>query len=394
MHIVMRNLIEKFRIKLEETPTEFIRSIDNKIEWDEPLVAILGARGVGKSTLILQHIKLHDEIEKTLYVSTDDLYFTDHTLYGMATEFYKNGGKNLYIDEIHKYRNWSQEIKNINDTYSRLKVVYTGSSIIELQKGSHDLSRRLLDYHMYGLSFREFLEMKYEIRIERHSLEQIIENKISFPYELHRPVALFKEYLREGYYPYFVQKEYYSRLCKVVNRVTEVDIPMATGISVSTVAKLRKLLYIIIKSVPFKPNYTKIGRDLNVSRNMVSDLIVWLEKAGLLNMLREASHTINSLGRVDKVYLSNPNLSYALSDSEPETGNVRETIFLALTKVNHTVVASKESDFRIGKYTFEVGGKSKKQYQIRDLEDAFIVKDDIEYGYSNILPLWAFGLLY
>ena len=390
----MEKLYEKFKMKLDETPTEYVRHIHDEIEWNDRLVAILGARGVGKTTLVLQHLKLYEEIHTSLYVTADDLWFTRHTLVELAETFYKNGGKVLYIDEIHKYRNWSIEIKNIYDTYSKLRVVYTGSSILDLQKGGADLSRRCLEYKMYGLSFREYLAISKGIEIPIHNLEQVLKQQIEFPTKDYRPIALFKDYLKEGYYPYFQHKGYYLRLTKVINQVIEQDIPKFAELSLGTAEKLKKLLYIIAQSVPFKPNYSKLGRELDIHRNMVNDLAIWLERAQLINILRDDTQGISSLGKVDKIYLNNPNLSYALSDTTPDIGNIRETIFLALTKPNHSVTSSSVADFKIGEYTFEVGGKNKKQKQIQGIEKAYVVKDDIEYGYLNVIPLWAFGLLY
>lgn len=240
----------------------------------------------------------------------------------------------LYIDEIHKYSNWSQEIKNISDSYPRLRVCYTGSSVLDFHKGSHDLSRRVLEYQMYGLSFREYLFLKHGIVVPKHSLEQVLSGK------------------------------------------------------------LKILLYIIAQSVPFKPNYTKIAKDLDTNRNVVADLFVWLEKAGMINILRDDTHGIKLIGKVNKIYLNNPNIAYTLSDTLPDIGNIRETIFFTLLRVNHQVTASSISDFKVGKYIFEVGGKNKSNEQIRGIDDAYIVKDDIEYGYKNTVPLWAFGMLY
>jgi predicted AAA+ superfamily ATPase len=390
----MEKLFERYKIRLDDTPTDYVRQIHERIEWNDRLVGIVGARGVGKSTLILQHIKLYEDINTTLYVSADDAWFTSHTLVELAETFFKNGGKLLCIDEIHKYNDWSTEIKNIYDTYSKLRVIYSGSSILDLQSGGADLSRRVLEYTMPGLSFREYLAISRGISIPIHTLEQILENKIDFPTNDYRPIALFKEYLKEGYYPYFQEKGYPLRLLRVINRVVEEDIPKFADLSVATAAKLKKLLYIVAQSVPFKPNYTKLGRDLDTHRNSVAELIVWLDRAELINILRDDTKGISSLGKVDKIYLNNPNLSYALSDTTPEIGNIRETIFLAMLKVGHTVTSSSVSDFKIGKYTFEVGGKNKGQKQIQAVDNAYVVKDDIEYGYMNVVPLWAFGLLY
>jgi predicted AAA+ superfamily ATPase len=390
----MRTLVARYRNILKNVDTSYVRNIHSTIPWNDRLIAILGARGVGKTTLVLQHIKLYEDVDTTLFVYADDLWFSTHSLVTLAEMFYTNGGRVLYIDEIHKYKNWSQEIKNIYDQYPDLKVRYTGSSILDLQKGSHDLSRRVLEFQMHGLSFREYVALHYGADIPIHTLEQVLANKIEFPYTDYRPVALFKEYLRHGYYPYFKEPGYELRLTKTINAILEVDIPKFAELSISASEKLKTLLYIVAQSVPFKPNYSKIARDLDMHRNAVSDLMVWLDKADLINILRDDVEGYKLLGKVNKIYLNNPNLAYALSDDEPNIGNIRETIFLAWLRATHKVTASSVSDFKVGKYTFEVGGKKKGQHQIKDVEHAYVVKDDIEYGHLNEIPLWAFGLLY
>ena len=390
----MRTLVARYRNILKNVDTSYVRNIHSTIPWNDRLIAILGARGVGKTTLVLQHIKLYEDVDTTLFVYADDLWFSTHSLVTLAEIFYTNGGRVLYIDEIHKYKNWSQEIKNIYDQYPDLKVRYTGSSILDLQKGSHDLSRRVLEFQMHGLSFREYVALRYGADIPIHTLEQVLANKIEFPYTDYRPVALFKEYLRQGYYPYFKESGYELRLTKTINAILEVDIPKFAELSISASEKLKTLLYIVAQSVPFKPNYSKIARDLDMHRNAVSDLMVWLDKADLINILRDDVEGYKLLGKVNKIYLNNPNLAYALSDDEPNIGNIRETIFLAWLRATHKVTASSVSDFKVGKYTFEVGGKKKGQHQIKDIEHAYVVKDDIEYGHLNEIPLWAFGLLY
>ncbi len=391
----MDALIRTFKMRLEETPTDYVRYLHDDISWGSRLVAILGARGVGKSTLVLQHIKLHEDINTTLYVTADDIYFSTHTLVELAAQFYQEGGKALYIDEIHKYKNWSTEIKNIYDTYAGLRVGYTGSSILNLEKGGADLSRRKLEYRLPGLSFREFLIIGKGIDLPVHSIEQIIAGQIEFPYKEHRPIALFKEYLREGYYPYFREDGYYLRLKGVINQVVENDIPAFGEMNVSTAQKLKKLLYIIAQSVPFKPNNSKLARDLDMNRNTVADLMVYLEKAGLISLLRDDTHGIASLGKIDKVYLNNTNLAYAISDSTPDLGNLRETVFLSLlAQVQPVTSSSVGGDFRVGDRIFEVGGKNKTGRQIKDIPNSYVVKDDIEHKGWKDLPLWAFGLIY
>jgi predicted AAA+ superfamily ATPase len=390
----MEKLIEKSRIKIAEVSADYVRRIHDEIAWDDRLVAIVGARGVGKTTMILQHIKLHDNAPTALYVTADDLWFTSHTLLELADVFYKNGGRTLYIDEVHRYPKWSVELKNIYDTYSRLKVVYTGSSILDIRRGGADLSRRQLEYTMYGLSFREYLLLSHGIDLPVYTLDDVVAQRIEFPAGEHRPIALFKEYMREGYYPFFRQRDSHTRLQQVVNQVLEVDIPKFAELTLTTIEKLKRLMYVVAQSVPFKPNYSKLGRDLECHRTSVSDLMLLLEKSHLVQILRDDSFGVSSLGKVDKIYLGNTHLAYALNDSVPNVGNLRETVFLTSVKPKYDVMASSVADFKVGKYTFEVGGRNKKQKQIQGVDDAFVVKDDIEYGYQNVIPLWAFGFLY
>ena len=390
----MEKLIEKSRIKIAEVSADYVRRIHDEIAWDDRLVAIVGARGVGKTTMILQHIKLHDNAPTALYVTADDLWFTSHTLLELADVFYKNGGRTLYIDEVHRYPKWSVELKNIYDTYSRLKVVYTGSSILDIRRGGADLSRRQLEYTMYGLSFREYLLLSHGIDLPVYTLDDVVAQRIEFPAGEHRPIALFKEYMREGYYPFFRQRDSHTRLQQVVNQVLEVDIPKFAELTLTTIEKLKRLMYVVAQGVPFKPNYSKLGRDLECHRTSVSDLMLLLEKSHLVQILRDDSFGVSSLGKVDKIYLGNTHLAYALNDSVPNVGNLRETVFLTSVKPKYDVMASSVADFKVGKYTFEVGGRNKKQKQIQGVDDAFVVKDDIEYGYQNVIPLWAFGFLY
>ena len=391
----MNALKNVFLKEIELVSTKYVRYLHDEIEWKSRLIAILGARGVGKSTLVLQHIKLYEDINSTLYVSADNIYFSAHSLLELANEFYNLGGKALYIDEIHKYKNWSQEIKNIYDSFPDLKIVYTGSSILELEKGGADLSRRKLEYRLPGLSFREYLMISRDVNVKTHSLQEVLSHNVEFPYADYKPLALFKDYMKEGYYPFFKDYGYYMRLSSIVNQILENDIKDFAEMTVSTAHALKKLMYIIAQSVPFKPNYSKISNDIDVNRKLVSDLMIYLEKAQLINILRDNSFGISSLGKVEKIYLNNTNLSYALVGDMTDIGNARETVFLSLLKPIYDITSSPYSDFIVDKkYTFELGGKNKKQKQIKDIKDSYLVKDDIEHGSSNIVPLWTFGLLY
>jgi len=390
----MEALREQMKAQMQLVSDDFVRYLHDEIDWTAQLIAILGARGVGKTTMLLQHIKRFNSLEDTLFVYADNIYFSKHTLFGLALDFYKNGGRHLYIDEIHKYKNWAQEIKNIYDTLPRLQVVYTGSSILDLEQGGADLSRRKLQYYLYGMSFREYIQLRYHIQIPVHSLIDLLENNIRFPYSDLQPLPVWKDYVQTGYYPFFLKGNYLQLLNGVVLQTVENDIPIYAGLSVGTARKLKTLLYIIAQSVPFKPNMSAIAADLGISRNDVGDLMFYLEKAGLINQLRSDITGIRLLGKVDKVFLNNTNLMYAIAGGNTDIGNERETAFYTLTRVTEPVTTSSVSDFQIGDYTFEVGGHKKGRKQIKDVLNAFVVKDDIEFGSNGIVPLWAFGLMY
>lgn len=389
----MEQLFELFRRLLKLTDTSYIRYLHDRIDWSARMVGVVGGRGVGKTTMLLQHIKLFHSVDDTLFVNADDLYFAKHRLFDLASDFYRNGGKHLFIDEVHKYPEWSKELKMIYDYYPDFQVVFTGSSILDIYKGNADLSRRVLSYFLPGLSFREYLALAKGMKLPVYSLEEIIGNKVDFP-TTERPLALFKEYLVKGYYPFFSDPGYDMRLRNVVNLTVENDIPVYAGLNAASTKKIKQLLYIIAQSVPFKPNFTKIGQMIDMHRNQVADFLFYLEKAGVVAQLRGVTEGIRLLGKVEKTYLDNTNLAYVLSDNRPEIGNIRETFFLSQMKVNNEIAASDQSDFRVGQYTFEIGGPNKQQKQIKGIENAYIVKDEIEYGYKNVIPLWHFGFNY
>jgi len=389
----MDNLVSLSNSLIDATNTDFVRFMHDQIDWDNRLTAILGARGTGKTTLLLQHIKLHNQSNDSLYVNADDFYFSENRLFDLASHFWKAGGKHLYIDEIHKYPNWSKELKMMYDYFTDLQVIFTGSSILDIFKGSDDLSRRVLMYKMPGMSFREYLELSEKIVLPAYSLEEILQNKVKIT-GIEHPLPYFKAYLQHGYYPFYNQPGYLDRLRNIINQILEIDIPTYVGMNVSTAYKLKQLMYILSQSVPFKPNFTKIAQQLGVHRNQVSDYILYMEKAGIINQLRNNMDGLGLLGKVEKVYLNNTNLIYSVADGTPEIGTVRETFFLNQLSVKHKVTTSEFADFTIGKITFEVGGKNKKKKQIAGLDQAFVVKDDIESGFGNTVPLWAFGMNY
>ena len=378
---------------LSDTPVGFHRYMYDKIDWSDRLIGLKGPRGVGKTTLLLQRAKEFLDRNTTLLVNADDLYFTSHTLVDLADDFVRLGGKVLMIDEVHKYKEWSRELKLIYDYHKDLKVVFTGSSILDIEEGEADLSRRVVPYEMQGLSFREYMKMFKGIDLPLLNLGDVLSNKIVVPEGFH-PYAYFNEYLRIGYYPFSNESQFERRLMQVVNKTIEVDIPQYTDMTASAIRKLKRLMSIVSESVPFKPNLSSNSQVLGISRNLLPEWFVYMEKAGLIMQLRDDTGGIRGLGKVDKVYIDNTALMYMLGRENTDIGNVRETFFLNQTRVMHDVLTSSVSDFQIGKYTFEVGGKNKTQKQIAGVSDAFVVKDDIEIGYQNVILLWVFGLMY
>lgn len=377
-----------------ETETTFLRYLHDKIDWNDRLIGIKGARGIGKTTLLLQHIKLHLPQSDTLYVVADHFYFSEHRLFDLAQRFANQGGKYLFIDEIHKYPDWSRELKLIYDLRPDLHVVFTGSSMLDIERGEEaDLSRRAIMYSMNGLSYREYLAMRHDIHLPVLSLSQILSNRFQMPPHF-LPLSYFHDYLQYGYYPFSAQSSYPIRLSQVIQKTIEVDIPYFARMNVSTAAKLKHLLMIISREVPFKPNYQKISQMLDVNRAQVKDYMLYLEKAGLIGQLRDATGGIRSLGKVEKIYINNPALAYHLSGNMPEIGTVRETFFYSQLSTVAEIQSSPISDFQVNGMTFEVGGRKKGQKQIATAEQVFVVRDDINTGYGNIVPLWMFGLIY
>lgn len=386
-------LYEYMEEMLVKTPRAFHRYLYTRIPWESQMVGITGARGIGKSTMIRQYIAEHRKEGNFLYVSADHTYFIDHRLSDLADDFVKEGGTHMYIDEVHKYSGWSRELKQIYDVHSDLKIVFTGSSILDLEDGEADLSRRALMYNMSGLSFREYLNLFHGKDIHEYSLDEILANAVKIE-EIGHPLPLFREYLQKGYYPFSYMDGFDTRLQQVVSRTIESDIAQHANLRASTAKKLKKMLKIIASLAPFKPSMEKLGTEIGVSKNDVPDYLVYLEKTGLIGQLRDDTVGICGLGKVEKVYLDNPNLMYAMATGIPDIGNIRETFFYSQTKVMNDVISSKVSDFRIGDYTFEVGGKNKGAKQLEGATNGIVVKDDIEYGHGSVVPLWTFGLNY
>jgi predicted AAA+ superfamily ATPase len=398
----MEKLFQFSVSRINSVETSFKRYLWNKINWNNRLIAITGARGVGKTTLLLQYIKenLNERPDEVIYVNMDDLYFSKNALVDFADNFVKRGGKYLFLDEVHKYRNWSQEIKNCYDYFSGLKIVLTGSSALNIYKGKADLSRRATLYKMHGLSFREFIALKYNYNFPVLELYDLLYNapkKIPAILEKIKPLKLLEEYLQFGYYPFFNEgeAEFQIRLKQTVNHILDSDLPSVENINFNSVNYLRKLVSILAEIVPYKPNIVKLSQQVGVSRETLVRYLYLLEKADLLILLQTSTHGISKMNKPEKIYLNNPNLVYSLADNQTNQGTLRETFFLNQLQVLHKISWSEKSDFLVNdKYIFEIGGKNKNRKQITGIESSFVAADNIEYAQQNKIPLWLFGFLY
>ena len=385
---------------IKSVDTKYIRDYIKIINWKDRLIGLKGARGVGKTTLLLQYIKQNIPVSKTLYLSLDNIFFSTNRLIDLVDEFVKNGGEFLFLDEVHRYSQWSVEIKNIYDMYSGLQVVFTGSSILHIDHKKSDLSRRAVFYEMPGLSLREYINFKLEKNIKPIPLESILyhHQEISMQIiENFKPIAIYNEYIEKGYFPFFVENEatYHKKLEEIINVVLDVDIPQSFDISLHSIEKIKKLLYIISTSVPFKPNIQKLSERIETTRNSVKTYLHYLNKAQIINLLRTDNKGISILQKPDKIYLHHPNLMIALAGDKSNTGNLRETFFFNQVSFSEELTASKKADFMVNnKYTFEIGGKNKNKSQISGIDNAFVALDNIEHGFGNKIPLWLFGFLF
>ncbi len=379
--------------------TSFKRYLAAKIRWQNRLIVITGARGTGKTTLMLQRMKESLSLDESLYVSLDNLYFATHTLTDLAEAFVQRGGRYLFLDEIHKYPNWSVEVKNVYDHLPDLHLVLSGSSATELLRSQGDLSRRALFYHLQGLSFREFLAYTGRAALDVIALEDLLKNPLDAArtiLEKVKPLAFFREYLVSGYYPFFREdpEGYHQRLRQVLNAVLETDIPAVFPIDYYSVWKVKKLLEVISEMVPFKPNVKKLSEQIGISRDTLIRYLQYLAKADILLLLYSQNKGVSLLNKPEKIYLNNTNLAYALSSSL-QTGTARETFFANQLSPGHRLRFNKQGDFLVDdSYVFEVGGRKKGHRQISGLKNAFVVADDLELPVAGKIPLWLFGFLY
>lgn len=391
---------------VESTSLDFQRYLMKEIDFNERLIGITGARGTGKTTLLIQYLKKEfSSPGECLYVSADNIYTVSQGLFNIAEYFFKYGGKVLLVDEVHKYPQWAQELKNIYDSFPAKKVVFSGSSMLDIVKGKADLSRRTLLYNLKGLSFREFLEISGKIKLEPVELQDIIDNHAAAAADIAGRIEVlkhFKDYLRKGFYPYFIESKkeenYFNKLNNALEKILYEDIPSVYNIKVATVPLLKKIIYLVASSHPFQINVDNLSKKLGASREYMSLYIEYLEKAGIFTLLYPGSKGKSTIRKPQKVYLENTNLVHLINNLtgfEYEIGTIREIFFVNQVKHKHTIFGSAQADFNVNdRYIFEVGGKSKRAGQVDLSKEEYIVKDGIEIGSRHVIPLWLFGMMY
>ena len=386
---------------VQHTSTDFIRYLYNDVAWNNRLIGIIGAKGTGKSTLMLQRIKLNfPDKSKALYVSLDNTWFAKHSLLELVRDFYHLGGTHLFLDEVHKYPSWSIEVKNIYDSYPTLRIVFTGSSMLEIFNASVDFSRRAIVYELKGLSFREFLKYENKIELPVFSLNNILKEHRAIASEIGSKIKIFPEfnkYLEYGYYPYYKENiiTYPIQVEQSVNKTLYEDLPAIENIEYATILKIKKLLGTIAEMVPFTPNIAHLSASIEIGRHALVKYLYLLDKAGLILCITEQNQTLQTLSKPQKVYLENTNIVHSLAFQNINIGNVRETFFANQLRARHKVHTAKQGDFTIdGNVVFEIGGKNKSDSQVKNVENAYIAADNIETGFANKIPLWLFGFLY
>lgn len=393
-------LFEHSERQVRFTSFYFKRYLYAEIDWNNRLIGIKGARGTGKTTLLLQWLKEQNlPSNEAAYFSLDDLYFTTNSLFEVIDIFYKNGGKILVLDEVHKYKDWSIVIKNAYDFYPDLKLIFTGSSIIDISKQEGDLSRRVVMYELNGLSYREYLKLKHGISLSKIEFEEILFSSKNYLQQLpndFRPLSYFKEYLEFGYYPFIIENQdsFHQKINQLVRTIVEYDMSEIEGYDIRNAKKMLQLLTVIAQQVPFKPNISSLSQKTDIHRNTMLNYLYYLEQAKLISLLSAGGNSVSILQKPDKIFLNNTSLLYALSNEKTNVGAARETFFLSQFQNKKSISLPLVGDFKIGNYTFEIGGKNKTNKQISNVSDSFLVKDDIEHAHLNQLPLWLFGMMY
>lgn len=396
----MDELYRKSDLRLANLKNDYERSLSKKIDWEYPLLGITGARGTGKTTLLLQRMRELDNGRESLYITMDDPYFLEVSLIQFLEEYRIYGGKYLFIDEVHKYPSWARELKNFYDFYKDVNIVFTGSSAVDIYRQDVDLSRRAVMFELSGLSFREYLIFKQILDVPAIELEDIIENHKDIALTLIKdfnPIPHFEDYLRYGYYPFFMEGESYFtvRLEQVIRIIVESDMRFIREITLENTRSILKLLKILATTVPFKPNISSLSEKVGIDRNTLINYLHYLEKARLVNTLQAYGKKLTKLAKPDKLYLENTNIQYALAGGKADRGSMRELFFMnQMANIGKEATLPHNGDFFIDEITYEIGSKNKTNRQIHNVKASYIVADGIEFGGGNKIPLWLFGMMY
>lgn len=382
----------------KEVQTHFVRYLYDDIDWTPALILIKGARGSGKTTLLLQHFK--NNPENAIYLSLDDFYFESNRLLLLVEELYESGYRKFYLDEVHQYQHWSKDLKNLYDNYPDIQIITTGSSVLQMEKGSADLSRRMTVYQLFGLSFREYLEFELNVKLPTISLQDLLDKHEEYSVQINdsiQPLDHFEDYLKFGYYPFYRldKKFYHQKLQQTIQLTLDVDLPSVESLNFSTIKGMKNLLFVLSQLVPYTPNIQTLANKIDSPRNSVLKALDLMEKSSILNLLRSDSTGVSYLQKPDKIFLQNTNLLYVFIDAPPNKGSLRETFFFNQLQVKHQITAPKFGDFMIDDtYTFEIGGKNKTAQQISGVPSSYVAADDIKSGSRRRIPLWLFGFLY
>lgn len=394
--------MRKHRMYISQVRMSIVREMMSDIDWEKPLVAIKGSRGVGKSTLMKQYIRKTYGVNagEALYCLMDSVYFSSHSLLDLAERFYQMGGRHLFLDEVHKYPGWSREIKEISELYPSLKITFSGSSLLQILNADADLSRRVLPYTMEGLSFREFLHFYKGIRLQRFSLGEVLSDADRICDEVNSlcsPQAMFEEYLRVGYYPFYdgSEVEYYTRIENVINYIIEQEMTLFCGIDPAYTRKLKAMLMFLAGNLPYEVNISKLASYLEINKHTVLGYLASMDRAELIDLIYADNKSVTKMQKPDKIFIHNTNMLFALSEHN-QIGTVRECFAVSQLRGRHSVEYGRSSgDFKIdGAITFEVGGEGKSFDQIADIPDSYILADNISYPLGKKLPLWTVGLTY
>ena len=398
--VELQPLYDSYHRKIAKVDLRFKRYLYGQINWKARIISIKGARGVGKTTMLLQHIlENYEDIDRTLYATLDNLWFTTHSLIDLVDWADRQGITRLYLDEVHRYKGWAQTLKNIYDDYPDMSIVYTSSSLLVMDNAKVDMSRRQTSYTLYGMSFREYLDLEGVFQTEAIPLEKLLKHHVQEAMDIVGKIKLaplFEAYLSHGYYPFYreSQEDFSPRLRETVTVVIDSDLPSVENVNYETLQKVKKLLMIISEHVPFEPNMSELWRQLSTDNESGLKMLYSLDKAQVLALLTAKVKNYKSLTKPDKIFLGNPNLMHVLCP-KVDKGTERETFFLSQLHVLHDVRYPKQGDFLIdGKQLFEVGGKGKTFDQIADIPDSYLAVDDTEVGSGNRIPLWLFGFLY